>query len=91
MANIYRPISAEEAAATVIGSSSTVSNAKVVRVINTTTTPALVTLVANDQTTVVGSMSVAGNGELVIHKGADEYLFAGAATVFFTSIQNPKG
>lgn len=91
MASVLRPISVEEAAGILAGSSSTVSGAKVVRAVNTAGTTALITVLADDQSTVIGTMTVNGNSEVLLHKLPTEYVFASAATVLLSAQIYPRG
>jgi diaminopimelate epimerase len=90
MTNMYSPLSAEVTAGTSSGTSVTVSSAKIVRAVNASTTPHLVTLI-DDTDAVVGSMTLAANESVVIPKVKNHKLFAANAAVKFTKITQPKG
>lgn len=85
----YRPISSEVAAPTTSGAAITVSDANVVRVVNTaSSTPYLVTLL-NESDQVIGTMTLLGSEVAFIDKGKGWKLYAANAAVKFTSVSYP--
>jgi outer membrane protein assembly factor BamB len=84
----YRPITEEIAAPTTSGGAVTVSDADIVRVVNTTTSPHLVTVLdSNDNT--IGSMTLTGGEKVFLKKREGDKLFAANAGVRFTRITYP--
>lgn len=85
-----RPIGAEVAAPILLGSATTLSNAKVFRAVNTATAAALVTIVDADDN-LVGSMTLVAGGSVLIDKTHTDKVYASANTVLLSPLQFPRG
>lgn len=85
----YRPISAEVAAPTTSGAAITVSDANVVRAVNTAaSTPYVLTLLDNNDV-VVGSMTLVGAEVVLVDKPKSWKLYAANAAVRLSSVSYP--
>lgn len=84
----YRPITAEIAGPTTSGAATTVSDADIVRVVNTTSANHLLTVLdGNDD--VVGSMTLTAGEKVFIKKRETDKLYAANAGVRLTRITYP--
>ena len=89
MVNFYKPKSAEINAPTTAGSASTVSNARVVRAVNSSASTAyLLTAIEGADS---NSMTLAPMETVIVPKNASDKLFAANAAVKLTKITYPKG
>jgi len=84
----YRPITEEIAAPTAAGAAVTVSDADIVRVVNTTTSPHLVTVLDSSDVT-IGSMTLTSGEKVFLKKREGDKLYAANAGVRFTRITYP--
>ena len=84
----YRPITEEIAAPTTSGGAVTVSDADIVRVVNTTTSPHLVT-VLDSSDAAIGSMTLTSGEKVFLKKREGDKLYAANAGVRFTRITYP--
>lgn len=84
----YRPISEEIAAPTTAGGAVTVSDADIVRVVNTTTSPHLVT-VLNSSGGVIGSMTLTSGEKVFLKKREGDKVYAANSGVKFSRITYP--
>jgi len=84
----YRPITTEIAAPTSSGAATTVSSASRVRVVNTTTSAHLLT-VLDSEDNVVGTMTLTGSEVHTLSKRDSDKVFAANAGVRLTSITFP--
>jgi|TARA_B110000977_G_scaffold199114_1_gene285555 hypothetical protein len=86
-----KPLSAEIASPTTTATASTVSNGVNVRVINTTSTAHLVTIVTAANGDVVGSMTIMSDEHVVINKKKTEAIFAANVGVKLVKLKVPRG
>lgn len=84
----YRPITEEIAAPTTVGTATTVSNADIVRVVNTTTSAYLITVVDSDDV-VIGSMTLTGSEKVFLKKRESDKVYAANAGIRLTRISYP--
>jgi len=84
----YRPITEEIAAPTTAGNAVTVSDADIVRVVNTTTSSHLVTVLDSSDVT-IGSMTLTSGEKVFLKKREGDKLYAANAGVRFTRITYP--
>lgn len=85
----FKPISEEIAAPTTSGAAITVSDANVVRIVNTaSSSPYLVSLVNEDGDT-VGSITVLGSQEVFLDKPKTYKVFAANTAIKLTSVSYP--
>lgn len=91
MSDFVKPISAEIAAPTVSGSASTVSDAKVVRAVNTNATTAYLLTVQDTDANTVGSMTIPAAGVAYIPKASTDTVFAANAALRLASVTWPRG
>ena len=77
---------AEAACPTGTGTASTFGNATVVRLVNTTSTARLVTVVEEQSGTVLGSFTMPGNSVEFLQKRSSHCIFAAANTVLGASV-----
>tara|TARA_R100000734_G_C3317044_1_gene109859 strand:+ start:521 stop:793 length:273 start_codon:yes stop_codon:yes gene_type:complete len=90
MAVFFTPLGTQESAPTTSGAATTVGNAQVVYVVNTSSTAYLVTLEEADGTD-IGSFTVPRDEFLFIHKGKFDKMFAANAAIKFTKASYPRG
>lgn len=91
MVNFYKPKSAEINAPTTAGSASTVSNARVVRAVNSSASTAYLLTMYGEDFADSNSMTLAPMETVIVPKNASDKLFAGNAAVKLTKITYPKG
>ena len=84
----YRPITEEIPAPTTAENAVNVSNADIVRVVNTTTSAHLITVVDSNDVT-IGSMTLTASEKVFIKKREGDKLFAANAGVRFTRVTYP--
>ena len=84
----YRPITEEIAAPTTAGAAVTVSDADIVRVVNTTTSPHLVTVLDSSDVT-IGSMTLTSGEKVFLKKREGDKLYAANSNVRFARITYP--
>jgi len=84
----YRPITEEIAAPTTAGAAVTVTDADIVRVVNTTTSPHLVTVLDSNDVT-IGSMTLTSGEKVFLKKREADKLYAANAGIRFTRITYP--
>jgi len=84
----YRPITEEIAAPTTAGNAVTVSDADIVRVVNTTTSSHLVTVLDSSDVT-IGSMTLTSGEKVFLKKREADKLYAANAGIRFTRITYP--
>jgi hypothetical protein len=84
----FRPITQEVAAPTTSGTAITVNDADIVRVVNTTTSAHLVTILDSNDV-VTGSMTLTAGETVFIKKREGDKLFAANAGVRFTRTTYP--
>lgn len=84
----FRPITSEIAAPTTSGNASTVSNADIVRAVNTTTAAHLVTIL-DEADAVIGSMTLTGGQSVFIKKRELDKIYAANAGVRLTRTTYP--
>lgn len=84
----YRPITTEIAAPTTSGTATTVSDADRVRVVNTTTSPHVLTML-DENDVVIGSMTLVGSQTEIIKKRETDKIYAANAGVRLTRITYP--
>ncbi len=77
---------AEAACPTSTGTASTFGSATCVRLVNTTSTARLVTVVEEQNGTVLGSFTMLGNTEVFLQKRSAHCIFAAANTVLGASV-----
>ena len=90
MSIFFTPLGTQESAPTSSGAATTVGNAQVVYVVNTSSTAYLVTLEEADGTD-IGSFTVPNTGHMFIHKGKFDKMFASNAAIKFTKASYPRG
>lgn len=90
MANFVTPIAAEVAAPINTGSAINVGEANVVRAVNASTTPYLLTIQEADNT-IIGSMTLAANESAIIQKKPTDEVFAANAAVKLSPVSYPRG
>jgi hypothetical protein len=88
MTQRFRPIAEEVAAPTTLGAAITVSDANVVRAVNTSASTAYLVSIVNDDTT-VGTMTLLGNEVVFIDKPKSYKIFAANSAVKLTSVTYP--
>ena len=86
MANRTLIKGAEAACPTATGTASTFGSATCVRLVNTTSTARLVTVVEEQSGTVLGSFTLLGNTVEFLQKRSSHCIFAAANTVLGTSV-----
>jgi len=85
----FKPVSEEVAAPTTSGAAITVSDANVVRIVNTaSSTPYLVTLL-DDADNTFGTLTVLGSQEVFLDKPKSYKVFAANAAIKLTSVTYP--
>lgn len=77
MSYIVKPIAIEIAAPTSSGTATDVSNAQYVRIVNSSSTAYLVTFAGSFN----GSMTIAGNESVLIHKSKEDTIYAANAAI----------
>lgn len=84
----YRPITEEIEAPSTSGGATTVSNADIVRAVNTTTSVLLLTVVDENDST-IGSMSLVGSEVVFIKKREADKIYAGSTGMRLTRTTYP--
>lgn len=84
----YRPITTEIAAPTSTGDATNVSDANIVRVVNTSDAPQLITVQKEDGT-ITGSQTLVPNEVFFLKKHETDEIFAASNTVKLTRITYP--
>ena len=78
MSYLIKPIATEIAAPTSSGTATDVSNAQYVRIVNTAATTAYLVTFAGSFN---GSMTIAGNESVLIHKSKEDTIYAANAAI----------
>jgi len=91
MVNFYKPKSAEIAAPTGAGGATTVSNARVVRAVNTSASTGYLLTMYSESFSDSNSMTLAPMETVLIPKSGSDKIFAANAAVKLTKITYPKG
>ena len=85
----YRPLTEEIASPTTVGSATTVSEATVVRAVNTSSSSPYVLTLVGESGSVMGSMTIVGQEVVFIDKPKSWKLYAANSAVKFTSVSYP--
>tara|TARA_R110000782_G_C14597610_1_gene390532 strand:- start:211 stop:486 length:276 start_codon:yes stop_codon:yes gene_type:complete len=91
MSNFAKPVAAEIAAPTSALTASTVSNAKVVRVVNTNATTAYLVSIIDTDDVAIGSMTIPAAGVAYIPKSTADKVWAANAALRLASVTWPRG
>jgi|TARA_R110002153_G_scaffold104446_4_gene242269 hypothetical protein len=91
MSDFVKPVAAEIAAPTTSGAASTVSDAKVVRVVNTTSGASHLVSIIDTNDAAVGSMTIPGHGVAYIPKASTDKVWAANASIKLASVTWPRG
>jgi len=85
----FRPLSAEVASPTTSGTAITVSDANVVRVVNTASSTAYIVTLIDADDNLVGSMTLVGQEVVFVDKPKGWKLYSANSAVKFTSVSYP--
>ena len=91
MADFVKPVSAEIDAPGTSGAAVTVSDAKVVRAVNTNATTAYLLSVVDTNGNAVGSMTIPAAGVAHIPKAATDKVWAASTAIKLASVTWPRG